>query len=200
MDRQGWIKVEHLNKTFQKQGKRINAVCDVSFELYPGECFGLIGESGSGKSTLANLVAGLEKADSGAVYMEGSGGRIDLLAKGSRKLQKEYGQKRQMIFQNPRLSFNPAMTIGKGLEEALRYYTKLSKEERKKRALENLELVGLKKEYYDRHAFELSGGECQRAAIARALMIEPEFLICDEITSALDVSVQAQIMDLFMEI
>ena len=116
MDRQGWIKVEHLNKTFQKQGKRINAVCDVSFELYPGECFGLIGESGSGKSTLANLVAGLEKADSGAVYMEGSGGRIDLLAKGSRKIQKEYGQKRQMIFQNPRLSFNPAMTIGKGLE------------------------------------------------------------------------------------
>ncbi|MFQ9150979.1 MAG: ATP-binding cassette domain-containing protein [Blautia sp.] len=105
-------------------------------------------------------------------------------------------RKRQMIFQNPRLSFNPAMTIGKGLEEALRYYTKLSKEERKKRALENLELVGLKKEYYDRHASELSGGECQRAAIARALMIEPEFLICDEITSALDVSVQAQIMDL----
>ena len=78
---------------------------------------------------MANLVAGLEKADSGAVYMEGSGGRIDLLAKGSRQLRKEYGQKRQMIFQNPRLSFNPAMTIGKGLEEALRYYTKLSKEE-----------------------------------------------------------------------
>ena len=71
MDRQGWIKVEHLNKTFQKQGKRINAVCDVSFELYPGECFGLIGESGSGKSTLANLVAGLEKADSGAVLHGG---------------------------------------------------------------------------------------------------------------------------------
>lgn len=200
MGEQEFIRAEHINKTFSKQGKKIKAVDDVSLELYRGECFGLIGESGSGKSTLANVIAGLEKADSGAVYMDGPGGKINLLDAGNRKIQKEYCQRRQMIFQNPRLSFNPAMTIGKGLEEGVRYYTKIPAARRKELALENLELVGLKREYYDRHSSELSGGECQRAAIARALMIEPEFLICDEITSALDVSVQAQIMSLFMEI
>ena len=125
MGEQEFIRAEHINKTFSKQGKKIKAVDDVSLELYRGECFGLIGESGSGKSTLANVIAGLEKADSGAVYMDGPGGKINLLDAGNRKIQKEYCQKRQMIFQNPRLSFNPAMTIGKGLEEGVRYYTKI---------------------------------------------------------------------------
>ena len=109
MGEQEFIRAEHINKTFSKQGKKIKAVDDVSLELYRGECFGLIGESGSGKSTLANVIAGLEKADSGAVYMDGPGGKINLLDAGNRKIQKEYCQKRQMIFQNPRLSFNPCL-------------------------------------------------------------------------------------------
>ena len=89
MGEQEFIRAEHINKTFSKQGKKIKAVDDVSLELYRGECFGLIGESGSGKSTLANVIAGLEKADSGAVYMDGPGGKINLLDAGNRKIQKE---------------------------------------------------------------------------------------------------------------
>jgi peptide/nickel transport system ATP-binding protein len=105
-----------------------------------------------------------------------------------------------MIFQNPRLSFNPAMTIGQGVEEAVKYFQRIPAKQRHEMMLERLRQVGLPEAYADKKASQLSGGECQRAAIARALMANPDLLLCDEITSALDVSVQAQVMALLMDV
>ncbi|MDO4323509.1 MAG: ABC transporter ATP-binding protein [Lachnospiraceae bacterium] len=196
------LKAENLRKTFRKDGRNIEAVKNVSFELHRGECLGLIGESGSGKSTVANLIAGLEKAEGGSLQMQawdGSGYK-DLLGKMTPAERRAYRSRLQMVFQNPRLSFNPAMTIGQGMEEAVRYYTKMPKAERQAQVLQRLEQVGLGPEYAKKYSSQMSGGECQRAAIARALMIQPELLICDEITSALDVSIQAQVMGILTRI
>jgi ABC-type glutathione transport system ATPase component len=190
------LNVEHLCKSFSKDGERIEAVRDVSFELRCGECVGLIGESGSGKSTVANLIAGLETADGGRIIMNGT----DLLDRKDRAGVHACRSKLQMIFQNPRLSFNPAMTIGQGVEEALKYFQRIPAKQRHEMMLERLRQVGLPEAYADKKASQLSGGECQRAAIARALMANPDLLLCDEITSALDVSVQAQVMALLMDV
>ena len=140
------------------------------------ECLGLIGESGSGKSTVANLAAGLRKPTSGQISF--------------------YGEHMQMVFQNPLTSFSPKMKILDSVCEGLRYRTTMTRKEQEARAYEVLEMVGLKQEYAQKYSHELSGGECQRAAIGRAIMIKPQLLICDEVTSALDVSVQAQIIRL----
>ncbi len=188
------LQVKHLRKAFERDGAKVEAVRDVSFEIYPGECLGLIGESGSGKSTVANLIAGLEAADGGQIQFRGT----DLLCGEARRRARDLRAGMQMVFQNPQLSFNPAMTIGQGLEEAVRYRPRLPKAERTRRARALLRQVGLPETYADRRAGQLSGGECQRAAIARALMPEPELLLCDEITSALDVSVQAQVVEVLM--
>lgn len=170
------LTVEHLSKSFQNGKNRFYAVKDVSFTMNKGECLGLIGESGSGKSTVAKLISGLVKPSSGTITFN--------------------GRNMQMVFQDPQMSLSPRMTILDSLCEGVRYRTKLTGKERKKRAYEVLEQVGFKKEYAKKYSYELSGGECQRAAIGRAIMIKPELLICDEITSALDVSVQAQIIRL----
>ena len=190
------LNVEHLCKSFSKDGEWIEAVRDVSFELRCGECVGLIGESGSGKSTVANLIAGLETADGGRIIMNGT----DLLDRKDRAGVHACRSKLQMIFQNPRLSFNPAMTIGQGVEEAVKYFQRIPAKQRHEMMLERLRQVGLPEAYADKKASQLSGGECQRAAIARALMANPDLLLCDEITSALDVSVQAQVMALLMDV
>jgi ABC-type oligopeptide transport system ATPase subunit len=198
--------VENLQKTFKKDGHESHAVKNVSLELHKGECFGLIGESGSGKSTVANLIAGLQKTDSGSVWMQkelpenGIAEYADLTKHMPALERKKYQSRMQMVFQNPKLSFNPSMTIGQSLEEAVRYYTKMSKPERQMLVVKRLEQVGLKPEYARKYSSQMSGGECQRAAIARALMIEPSLLICDEITSALDVSIQAQVMEILTRI
>lgn len=190
------LRVENLMKAFSRDREKIDAVKAVSFEMRRGECLGLIGESGSGKSTVANLVAGLETPDSGRIVMNGT----DLMDRENRANVRACRSRMQMIFQNPRLSFNPAMTIGQGIEEAVRYYQRVPANQRHRMMLERLQQVGLPENYANRKAAQLSGGECQRAAIARALMADPDLLLCDEITSALDVSVQAQVMALLMDV
>lgn len=170
------LDVKGLKKTFIRQKKEKIAVDNIDFHIKPGECLGLIGESGSGKSTTAYMVGGLLKPSSGNILFNGN--------------------YMQMIFQNPNMSFSPRMRLLDSICEGLRYHTNLSKMEIEQRALEALDMVLLKREYADRYSWQLSGGECQRAAIARAILIRPQLLICDEVTSALDVSVQAQIIHL----
>ena len=174
------LTVENIKKTFRSGKNEIQAVNNVSLSIHRGECFGLIGESGSGKSTVAKIVSGLLKPSAGAVRFN--------------------GKNMQMVFQDPLTSLSPRMTILDSLCEGVRYRTKLTRKAQEERAYEVLEQVGLKKEYAKKFSYELSGGECQRAAIGRAVMIKPELLICDEVTSALDVSVQAQIIGLLRKL
>ncbi len=174
------LTTKDLTKSFNKQGKLLKAVNNVSLELAFGESLGIIGESGSGKSTLANMIAGLIAQDTGTIQYNG-----DYL---------------QMIFQDPKSSFSPKMCLLEGVMEGLRYRQKISTKEMKKRALQALEMVQLPKRYRDKKIGELSGGECQRAAIARAIVLKPQLLICDEITSALDVSIQLDIIKLLQKL
>ncbi len=185
------LSVRNLTKTFTNKEEEIYAVKDMSFDLYAGECLGLIGESGSGKTTAANLIAGLETPDSGEIRLFG-----EVLDASKRRKQKVLYSNIQMIFQNPRTSFNPRIRMYHNIAEGAAYYQKLSKSELCENIHEKMRLVGLKDEYLQKYAWQLSGGECQRAAIARAIMSNPKLLICDEVTSALDVSVQAQILKL----
>lgn len=181
------LTAEHLKKVFRgrekygKKGKDICAVEDVSFSLRKGESLGLIGESGSGKSTTAYMTAGLLKPTEGTIHF--------------------YGNYMQMVFQDPIKSLNPHRTVLDNICEGLIYRKNgKSMAEIRKLALEAMDLVHLDRSYAGRKGRELSGGECQRATIARAILIKPELLICDEVTSALDVSVQAQIMELLSEL
>lgn len=174
------LEVENLSKEFRSGNTRIEAVRPLAFSVKKGECFGIIGESGSGKSTLGNMVIGLEKPTTGTIRF--------------------YGNHMQMIFQNPTASFSPKMKLVKAIAEGARYRGNLSHKQLYERALLMMERVGLPKSYAEKTVREISGGEAQRAAIARALMIEPQLLICDEPTSALDVTIQAQIVALLMEL
>ena len=164
-------------RNLEKRFGQVQAVDQVSLSIREGECLGLIGESGSGKSTTAYLAAGLLLPDEGEVIYRG--GHL------------------QMVFQNPRSSMDPRRKVLDNICEGMWYHRHgLSKEEIRKRALEMMDMVQLSRSYADRYTRELSGGECQRAAIARAILVKPRLLICDEVTSALDVSVQAQIIRL----
>ncbi len=162
----------------------------VSFTMEQGQTLGIVGESGSGKSTLARVLSGLEKADHGEVLLKGEPYRL--------KSGKRCGI--NMVFQDPIASFDSHMTIGASLMEALRYDHGASKTQKQEKIRESLNKVGFSTDYVDRRASQLSGGQCQRAAIARALLTRPDLLICDEATSALDMSVQAQILDLIEQI
>lgn len=185
------LEVKSLNKTFIRGRQKFVAVDDVTFKIMEGECLGLIGESGSGKSTIANLITGLIKETKGEIFFLG-----EKINEKSSKKNKVVMKKMQMVFQNPIMSFNPRLNVIDSICEGLRYYTKKSKSEMRQLAYEALEMVGLKKEYATKYLSELSGGQCQRVAIARAMIIRPKLIICDEVTSALDVSVQAQIIKL----
>ena len=169
------LELKDVKKTFQKNKKTFTAVDGVSFSIEKGECIGLVGESGCGKSTIARMVTHLEQTTSGEIFMNE---RNVTKAKG-KELRNLY-QNLQMVFQNPSDSFNPS--------------------EIKRTVAQLLEQVGLKSEFASRYPHEVSGGQCQRAAIARAIAIQPDLLICDEATSALDVSVQAQIVDLILKL
>jgi peptide/nickel transport system ATP-binding protein len=160
----------------------------------PGECLGLIGESGSGKTTLVNLITGLLPATAGTVTLDG----MDVTKCRGKELRAAW-KKMQVVFQTPTESFDPRRTLGDGICESMRN-NGVSRADALKRAEELLELCGLPAEFVKRYPHEVSGGQCQRAAIARALAIEPKLLICDEATSALDVTIQAEIIELLRKL
>lgn len=173
----------------------VKAVDGVTFNVRQGETLGLVGESGCGKSTIARAVLRLVDAAAGKVFFEGD----DLLKLNGQKL-KAVRKKIQLVFQDPYAALNPRLTIGGALDEVLYIHRFGKPAERKKRADELMEMVGLTKSYLSRYPHEFSGGQRQRLVIARALAVDPKLIICDEPVSALDVSIQAQIINLLSEL
>ena len=194
------LKIQDLDKWFvdagfMKEKQVVKAVNEVSFTIYPGEVLGLVGESGCGKTTLGRVLCGLEKATAGEIFYR-SKDITHLSAREWRMLHREI----QIIFQDPYSSLNPRISIGKALLEVLRTHKLIRSGNGKKQVCELLERVGLRADQYDRYPHEFSGGQRQRIGIARALALEPKFIVCDESVSALDVSVQAQIINLLNDL
>lgn len=182
------LEVNDVSKRFPGMGRL--ALNKVSFTLEQGECLGIVGGSGSGKSTLARVATLLERPDGGSVSLFGK----EIIGL-PRRQRKEVYSNIQMVFQMPLESFDPSYTLGTSIAEVARSFG-ATRAEAKERALEKLQLVGLDESFYRRFPSQVSGGQCQRAALARALTADPSVLICDEITSALDVSTQAHIVSL----
>jgi peptide/nickel transport system ATP-binding protein len=192
------IQVEFpISKTFFGKTKEVvKAVNQVSFDIYPGETLGLVGESGCGKTTLGRAILQLIKPKSGEVWYNG----IDLVQCSEDKMR-FYRKELQIVFQDPYSSLNPRMTIGEAIKEPMEVHgIGFSNKERKEKVQELLVKVGLTPEIYDRYPHEFSGGQRQRICIARALAVNPRFIICDESVSALDVSVQAQVLNLLNDL
>ena len=174
----------------------LNAVDAVSFQVYPGETLGLVGESGCGKTTLGRSILRLIEPDSGNIYFD----EKDLLSLSRNSLKKER-QHLNIVFQDPYSSLNPRMSIGQALMEPMQVFGLYGNNRRRKqKVLELLEKVGLKAEHFSRYPHEFSGGQRQRIVIARALTLQPKFIICDEAVSALDVSVQAKVLNLLNDL
>lgn len=196
------IKVENLSKFFARKSGMwgdsssvVKAVNDVSFEIAAGEVLGLVGESGSGKSTTGRLILRLLEPTSGRVLVNGKN-VFDLPKNDLRELRKEM----QIVFQDPYGAFNPRMTIGAILGEALQLRGVASRKERDSKAREFLEMVQMPNSILGRYPHEFSGGQRQRVGIARALAVEPKFIVADEPVSALDVSTQAEIVNLLLDL
>ena len=180
---------------FQKKKEPVKAVKNISFEIFKGETLGVVGESGSGKSTLGRTIIGLEDKTNGTLQFNGKD--LGQLPKQEvEKLRKEM----QMIFQDPFASLDPRQKIGRAIEEVFVIHTNLTKEERKKKVLSLLYEVGLNESHYDRYPHEFSGGQRQRIGIARAVALNPSLIVCDEAVSALDVSIQAQVIELLKKL
>lgn len=200
MSRDVLIQVNHLKKYFNVSrgilGHHIEgtvkAVDDVSLSIYRGETLGLIGESGCGKSTLSRVLLGLISPTDGEVIFEGK--------KMNRKALKEFRTRVQMVFQDPYSSIDPRMCMRRIIEEPLRIHTSLSRSERMDLVLPLIKQLGFDEEDLKKYPHEFSGGQRQRIGIARAFILEPSFIICDEPVSALDVSIQAQILNLFRQL
>jgi ABC-type glutathione transport system ATPase component len=194
------IRVENLVKRYAPRGlgrraEGFTAVDSVSFSILPGSTLALVGESGSGKSSLALCLACLERATAGRIWFEGRD--VALLEE---KVLRSVRPKLQLVFQDPANSLNPRWTVGEIVAEPLVVQGRVSRRERDARAAQVLERVGIGAEYLERRPQELSGGQRQRVAIARALILEPKLLILDEVLSALDCSIQAQIANLLVDL
>lgn len=194
------LEIKDLCKSFPMPGSgfkrgRFTAVDHVSLSVAAGEVYGLVGESGSGKSTTGRLVCGLEKPDAGQILFDGH----DLAAMGERE-RKPYRRQIQLVFQDSSAAFDPRNRVGTILQEPLVINGLRDKAQLRERALKALEEVGLQAMHYDAFAHELSGGQRQRLNLARALICEPRLIVCDEPVSALDVSVQAQVLNLLKRV
>ncbi|CAG7645341.1 ABC transporter ATP-binding protein [Paenibacillus allorhizosphaerae] len=196
------LEVEKLRVSFRIQDEYYAAVDGVSLSVHPNEVLAIVGESGCGKSALALAIAGLHAT--GRTKIEGSAvfQGTNLLTLPTSELNDIRGKRIGMIFQDPLTALNPLMTVGRQIEESMDYHTTLSSADKRKRTLELLERVGISdpKQAYTRYPHELSGGMRQRVMIAIAIACEPQLLIADEPTTALDVTIQAQIMDLLKEL
>lgn len=201
-DKQPLLKVKGLKTYFPVYGGifgnlqgYVHAVDDVSFNVYKGETLGLVGESGCGKSTLAQTIMRIVPATSGSINMDGK----DVLALSReelRRLRSDF----QIIFQDPYSSLDPRMSIGSIIEEPLLVHGITDAKERRRRAIDIMNVVGLEESYFERYPHEFSGGQRQRVSIARSLILYPKLMLCDEPVSALDVSIQSQILNLIKKL
>jgi oligopeptide/dipeptide ABC transporter ATP-binding protein len=202
VDEQVLYSVKNVKKHFPIKGgllqrvkSHVKAVDGITLDIYKGETLGVVGESGCGKSTLGRTILGLESLTEGELVFNGNN-----ISKYSARQLKPFKKEMQMIFQDPYASLNPKQRIGDALEEALIIHTQLSAQARREKVIKLLNEVGLKEEHYERYPHEFSGGQRQRIGIARAISINPSFIVCDEPVSALDVSVQAQVIKLLKDL
>lgn len=196
-EREPLLEVRHLKKYFGGGGKKkLKAVDDVSFSIYRGETFGIVGESGCGKTTCGRTCIGVYDATEGEVLYRGKD-----IRKQNKKERKEFTRKVQMIFQDPYSSLDPRLKVHDIIAEGMQIHKLVSSKEEEDREVQKLlKQVGLNPEHAGRYVHEFSGGQRQRIGIARALAVNPEFILCDEPISALDVSVQAQIVNLLVRL
>lgn len=196
------LRVQNIRKWFPIHGtllkktvRHVKAVDDVTFEIAKGETLGLVGESGSGKTTLGRIILHLLKPTDGAVYYDGK-----LVTGIERKIEPQIRKEMQIIFQDPFSSLNPRLTVGSMLREVLHVHKIVPENEITERIVHLLELVGLNANVRRRYPHEFSGGQRQRIGIARALAVQPQFIVCDEPVSSLDVSIQSQILNLLQDL
>jgi len=196
------LEINHVSKyysaksgAFSLDKRMVKAVDDISFKVYPGETIGIVGESGCGKTTLGKLILHLFEPTGGEVLFDGRN-ILDLKGKELRNIRKYV----QIVYQDPYASLNPRHTIGKIIGEPLRVQKMADKKSVQEQVFNMLEVVGLSKDFYHRYPYECSGGQRQRVGIARALILNPKIIVCDEAVSALDMSTQSQIINLLDEI
>lgn len=196
------LEVKNIEKIYYSRigilGKKVGfqALQDISFEVYEGETKGLVGESGSGKSTIGNAILQLDKATKGQIFYKGT----DITSLSDKEF-KSFRKEIQIIFQDPYSSLNPKMTVGEAIIEPMKVHNLYkNNKERKQKAVEILERVGLSEEHSNRYPHEFSGGQRQRIGIARTIALQPKLIVCDESVSALDISVQAQVLNLLNEL
>ena len=201
MHKDNILEVRNVHKRFTSKGITVKAVTDVSFDVHPGETIGIVGESGCGKTTLGRCIVRAYNASEGQVfYRTRKGEEVDFLTV-DRKKMKQIRKEIQMIFQDPYSSLDPRMTVLDIIKEPLKAnYPKMTKAEMDQKAKEMAEKVGLNPSYLMRYPHAFSGGQRQRIGIARALVIEPQIIVCDEAVSALDVSIQAQVINLLRDL
>ena len=194
------LEIKNLSKTYESGDTRVQALANISLNVYEGETVGIVGESGCGKTTLGRcVVRGIEATDGEVLFHSREDGVIDFL-KASGALMKRNRREIQMIFQDPYASLDPRMTVFDIISEPLRYNTRMSRKEIEQAVDRIAEQVGLNRAFLRRYPHAFSGGQRQRIGIARSLILQPKLIVCDEAVSALDVSIQAQIINLLEDL